>query len=60
MTTVPFAMSARGFVLTLLLAASGCSNIAKPGPPSVAGMSPDDTVSITEIWRPERKAGRAR
>ena len=39
----------RGFAIALLLAGSGCSNMAKPGPQSVAGMSPDGTVSMTEI-----------
>jgi hypothetical protein len=39
----------RRIALALLLAASGCSNMAKPGPQSVAGMSPDGTVSMKEI-----------
>jgi hypothetical protein len=39
----------RGFALTLLLAVSACSNMENPGPQSVAGMSPDGTVSVTEI-----------
>jgi hypothetical protein len=39
----------RKIALALLLVASGCSNMAKPGPQSVAGMSPDGTVSMTEI-----------
>ena len=42
-------VSVRAFALALLLAATGCSNLAKPGPQSVAGMSPDGTVSMTEI-----------
>jgi hypothetical protein len=49
MTTVPSAPTMRGFALALLLVASGCSNMSKPGPQSVAGMSPDGTVSMTEI-----------
>ncbi len=39
----------RRTALALLLAAGGCSNMAKPGPQSVAGMSPDGTVSMEEI-----------
>ena len=39
----------RGFTLALLLSATGCSNLAKPGPQSIAGMSPTGTVSLTEI-----------
>ena len=39
----------RGFALVFLLAAAACSNMAKPGPQSVAGMSPVGTVSLTEI-----------
>src|SRR5271165_401396 len=39
----------RGFLLALLLSAAGCSNLAKPGPQSVVGMSPTGTVSLTEI-----------
>jgi hypothetical protein len=38
-----------GFALVLLLSAAGCSNLAKPGPQSIAGMSPTGTVSLTEI-----------
>lgn len=49
MTTMPSAPILRRFALALLLVASGCSNMAKPGPQSVAGMSPDGTVSMTEI-----------
>jgi hypothetical protein len=49
MSTMPSRTIIRRFALALLLLASGCSNIAKPGPQSVAGMSPDGTVSLTEI-----------
>jgi hypothetical protein len=51
MRTMPTAPTIRRLALALLLAAavSGCSNMAKPGPQSVAGMSPDGTVSMTEI-----------
>ncbi len=42
-------ITARGIALALVLAAGGCSNVAKPGPQSVAGMSPDGTISMTEI-----------
>jgi hypothetical protein len=38
-----------GFALVLLLSAAGCSNLAKPGPQSIVGMSPTGTVSLTEI-----------
>jgi len=31
------------------LAATGCSNLAKPGPQSIEGMSPVGTVTLTEI-----------
>ena len=60
MTTMSCATAMRGFALALLLAASGCSNIAKPGPQSVAGMSPDGTVRMTEIMAVGARAGRAR
>ena len=49
MTTMPRVPTMRGFALALMLMASGCSNMSKPGPQSVAGMSPDGTVSMTEI-----------
>jgi hypothetical protein len=49
MTTRPSAPIMRRFALALLLVASGCSSMSKPGPQSVAGMSPDGTVSMTEI-----------
>jgi hypothetical protein len=39
----------RGIALALLLAASGCSNAAKPGPQDVTGMSPDGTISMEEV-----------
>ena len=38
-----------GIVLVTLLAAAGCSNLAKPGPQSIVGMSPTGTVRLTEI-----------
>ena len=49
MTTMPYASTLRRFALALLLVASGCSDMSKPVPQSVAGMSPDVTVSVTEI-----------
>jgi len=49
MSTMPSATTMRRFALALLLFACGCSNMAKPGPQSVAGMSPDGTVRLTEI-----------
>ena len=45
---VPF-LSLRGLAVALLLAASGCSNLAKPGPQSIEGMTPVGTVSMTEV-----------
>src|SRR5258708_40234428 len=39
----------RGIALALALAASGCSNMAKPGPQSIAGMSPVGTVQMNEV-----------
>jgi hypothetical protein len=32
--------SVRGFALALLLAATGCSNLATPGPQRIEGMAP--------------------
>ena len=50
MNTVNSAPAARGIALVLLLlVASGCSNMSKPGPQSVVGMLPDATVVMTEI-----------
>jgi hypothetical protein len=49
MSTMPSRAIIPRFALALLVLASGCSNMAKPGPQSVAGMSPDGTVSLTEI-----------
>lgn len=44
--------------LALLLAASGCSNLAKPGPQSIQGMNPDGMVSMTEIIAAGGAAGK--
>jgi hypothetical protein len=41
--------SARRLALAFLLVSAGCSNVAKPGPQSVVGMSPVGTVNLTEI-----------
>ena len=49
MRVIVSADAVRRFVLALLLSATGCSNLAKPGPQSIAGMSPTGTVSLTEI-----------
>lgn len=46
---IPSASNVREFALALVIATSGCSNMSKPGPQSVAGMSADGTVSMTEI-----------
>jgi len=43
------AQALRRLALVLLVSVAGCSNMEKPGPESVAGMSPDGTVSLTEI-----------
>ncbi len=58
MTTMPSAATMRGFALGLLLVASGCSNMSKPGPQSVAGMAPDATVSMTEIMAAGAEGGK--
>jgi hypothetical protein len=58
MTTMPYAPILRGFTLAMLLVGSGCSNISKPGPQSVVGMSPDATVSITEIMAVGAEGGK--
>ena len=58
MTTAPFAPTLRMFTLALPLVASGCSNISKPGPQSVAGMSPDATVNMTEIMAAGAEGGK--
>jgi hypothetical protein len=44
-----FRGSVRGLGLACLLAVSACSQIAKPGPQSIAGMSPVGSVSLTEV-----------
>lgn len=49
MTTMPFAPILRRSALALLLAVSARSNMSKPGPQSVVGMSPDATVSMTVV-----------
>jgi hypothetical protein len=43
------AFSLRGFALMLLLSGAACSDMQKPGPQSVAGMSPVGTVRVTEV-----------
>jgi hypothetical protein len=48
----------RRIALALLLGSSGCSNMAKPGPQSVAGMSPDATISMTEIMAVGAEGGK--
>ena len=58
MTTMSRATAMRGFAIALLLVASGCSNMAKPGPQSVAGMSPDGTVRMTEIMAAGAEGGK--
>ena len=58
MTTTPSAPTLRWVALALLLVVSGCSNMSKPGPQSVAGMSPDATVSMTEIMAVGAEGGK--
>ena len=58
MMTIPSASNVRGFALALVIATSGCSNMAKPGPQSVAGMSPDGTVRMTEIMAAGAEGGK--
>ena len=58
MTTMSCATAMRGFALALLLVGSGCSDLAKPGPQSVAGMSPDGTVRMTEIMAAGAEGGK--
>ena len=58
MTTMPSAPTLRRVVLALLLVASGCSNMSKPGPQSVAGMSPDATVNMREIMAVGAEGGK--
>ena len=50
--------SLRGAALALLLVAGGCSGMQKPGPQSIAGMSPVGTVSLTEIIAAGATAGK--
>jgi hypothetical protein len=49
MTMTVSGVSRRSLAFALLLVAAGCSNMAKPGPQSIAGMSPAGSVSLTEI-----------
>jgi hypothetical protein len=58
MTTMPCAPTIRRFALALMLMASGCSNMSKPGPQSVAGMAPDGTISMTEIMAAGAEGGK--
>jgi hypothetical protein len=58
MTTTPSAPTLRWVALALLLVVSGCSNLSKPGPQSVAGMSPDAAVSISEIMAVGAEGGK--
>jgi hypothetical protein len=57
MTTMPSASTLRRFALALLVV-SGCSNMSKPGPQSVAGMSPDATIIMTEIMAAGTEGGK--
>ena len=55
---MPSAPTLRRFAFALLLVVSGCSNMSKPGPQSVVGMSPDATVSMTEIMAVGAQGGK--
>ena len=57
MNMIATAACTRGLALALLLAAAGCSSLDKPGPQSIAGMSPVGTVSLTEIIAAGADAG---
>ncbi len=48
----------RLFALAFLLAAGGCADIEKPGPQSIAGMSPVGTVRLTEFIAAGADAGK--
>lgn len=58
MMRMPSASTPCRFALALLLVVSGCSNLSKPGPQSVAGMSPDATVSVTELMAAGAEGGK--
>jgi hypothetical protein len=58
MMAILSASNVRGFALALVIVTSGCSNMAKPGPQSVAGMSPDGTVRMTEIMAAGAEGGK--
>ncbi len=48
----------RGMALVLLLAAAGCSTLEKPGPASVAGMSPVGSIVMTEVMAAGAEGGK--
>ena len=58
MKTIVSIGSAHRVVPALLLAASGCSNLAKPGPQSIQGMNSVGTVRMTEIIAAGGAAGK--
>ena len=58
MKTIASAVSVRRLALALLVSVAACSNMEKPGPQSVAGMSPDGTVTMTEIIAAGAAAGK--
>ena len=57
MTMMPSTTLLRAIAVALALAASGCSNMAKPGPQSIAGMSPVGTVRMNEVIAAGATAG---
>ena len=58
MKTIVSAASVRRVALALLVSVAACANMEKPGPQSVAGMSPDGTVTMTEIIAAGAAAGK--
>jgi hypothetical protein len=57
---VPSIATVRMAALALLMAGTGCSNLQKPGPQSVVGLSPVGTISMTEIIAVGAAAGKGR
>ncbi len=49
MNVIATSAAVRLFVLALVLAAAGCSDVEKPGPQSIIGMSPVGTVRLNEV-----------
>jgi hypothetical protein len=56
-TVTNWTASLRGLAVLLVLAPTGCSNLGKPGPQSIAGLSPVGAVTMTEIIAAGAAAG---